>query len=347
MKLVLKTVLALIVLAALAVAGAAWEGHRRFTAPGPLAASGTVFIPKGSGTQAIARLLQQGGVIRDPLVFVAATKLKKANLKAGEYEFAAGVSAEGVMRQMVEGRTLVHKLTVAEGLTVRQVLTLVNGADYLEGDVARLPREGWLLPETWHLSRADDRAEVMARMEKSMRQLLDQLWAGRDPGLPLKSKEEALVLASIVERETGVKAERPRVAAVFLNRLRLGMPLQSDPTVIYGLSDGMGVLDRPLTRADLQTAHPWNTYVNPGLPPTAIANPGRASLEAVLHPADSDDLYFVADGTGGHVFARTLDQHNANVAAWRKIERQRRGEPEPEPVVPVKKAVPVPAKKRR
>lgn len=345
MKALFKLAALLTVVAVLAVVGLAYEGHRRFTGAGPLVESATVVIPRGAGLHAIAARLEQAGIIRDPLVFVAGAKLRRAMLKAGEFEFAPAISPEDVLRQMEEGRTVVHKLTIAEGLTVRQVAGLVRDAGFLAGEVGGLPAEGALLPETWHLSRDDDRAEVIGRMEKSMRQLLDQLWAARAPGLPLKSKEEALALASIVERETGIKAERPRVAAVFINRLRLGMPLQSDPTVIYGLSDGMGVLEQPLSRADLQNGHAWNTYVIAGLPPTPIANPGRASLEAVLHPADSDDLYFVADGTGGHVFARSLDEHNRNVAAWRKVERQRRGEPEPAPAKPVPAKTPQPVKK--
>jgi len=300
------------------------DAHRRFTKPGPLAEATSVVIPKGAGLEAIARKLAAARVVPDPYSFMAGVRLKKASLKAGEYAFPAHVTPEAALAMMAEGRTVVHKLTVAEGLTTKQVLALVREADFLAGEVARIPAEGTLLPETWHLSRDDQRDEVVARMEKSMRQTMDQLWPQRAAGLPLKSKEEALVLASIVERETGIKAERPQVAAVFVNRLRLGMRLQSDPTVIYGLSDAMGVLDRPISRADLETAHRWNTYVIDGLPPTPIANPGRASLEAVLHPADSDALYFVADGSGGHVFAKSLEEHNRNVANWRKVEKARR-----------------------
>lgn len=324
MRIFVKVLLAVIIVAVAATAWAALEGHRRFTAPGPASAATNVVIPKGSGLEAIARRLVAQDVVPDRYSFMVGVKLNKAVLKAGEYAFPARVSPIEAMRMMAEGRTVVHKLTVAEGLTTRQVLALVGEADFLSGAVERVPAEGALLPETWHLSRDDERGEVVDRMEKSMRQLLDQLWAARAEGLPLKSKDEALVLASIVERETGVKAERPQVAAVFVNRLKRGMKLQSDPTVIYGLSDGLGVLDRPLSRADLETTHRWNTYVIEALPPTPIANPGRASLEAVLHPAATDALYFVADGNGGHVFARTLDEHNRNVAAWRKLERARR-----------------------
>lgn len=317
-----------LVLAVLMVAGATWaalEGHRRFTGPGPLAEATSVVIAKGSGLEAIARQLAAARVVPDPYSFMIGAKMRRAALKAGEYAFPAHIAPLDAMTMMAEGRTVVHKLTIAEGLTVRQALQEVAEAEYLAGPVTRKPAEGWLLPETWHLSRDDNRDEVVARMEKSMRQTLDQAWAGRAADLPIKSKEEALVLASIVERETALKAERPLVAAVFLNRLRLGMRLQSDPTVIYGVSDKLGVLDRPISRADLDNPHPWNTYAHDGLPPTPIANPGRASIEAVLHPAKSDALYFVADGSGGHVFATSLDEHNRNVANWRKVEKARKG----------------------
>jgi len=317
-----------LVLCVLALAGGtflALDGHRRFTGPGPLSAPLVLVVPKGAGLDSIARRLETAGVVHDRYSFMIGTKLRQAVLKAGEYEFPAAISGEEVMRMIAEGRTLKHRLTIAEGLTVRQILAEVEQADFLSGSVSKLPAEGWLLPETWVLSRDDDRGELVARMEKAMRQILDELWARRAPDLPLKSPEEALVLASVVERETGVASERPMVAGVFVNRLRLGMRLQSDPTVIYGLSDGMGVLDRPLSRADLEKPHAWNTYVIDRLPKTPIANPGRASLEAVLNPARTDALYFVADGSGGHRFAKSLDEHNANVANWRRVEKDRKG----------------------
>jgi len=312
---------------AVAFVALAWRGHVAFVSPGPAAVPITVVLAKGAGSEAIAAQLEQQGVIADSLVFLVGAKLRRANLKAGEYAFPAHVSAEEALRIIAEGRVVVHKLTVAEGLTVRQVMDLVEGADFLAGPITRQPTEGWLMPETWHMLRDEPRDEVLARMEKAMRRTLDTLWAGRAPGLPLKNPEEALVLASIVERETALPAERPHVASVFYNRLARGMRLQSDPTVIYGVSDGLGVLERPLSRADLDTAHPWNTYQIDGLPRGPIANPGRASLEAVLHPIISDDLYFVADGSGGHAFSRTLDEHNAKVARWRQIERARASTP--------------------
>ena len=313
------------VLAVIVIAAATWiglQGMRHFTGPGPLTETLTIIIPKGAGLEAIARRLEANQVIPDRFSFMIGTRLRKVSLKAGEYEFAPHVSAAQVLEQMAEGRTVKHKLTIPEGLSVRQILALVDGADFLDGTVGDVPAEGRLLPETWLLSRDDSRAELVGRMEKAMQQFLAQAWAGRDADVPLKSPQEALILASVVERETGLKAERPMVAAVFLNRLRLGMRLQSDPTVIYGLSDRLGVLDRALTRTDLDAAHPWNTYVIDRLPQTPIANPGRASIEAVLHPAKTDALYFVADGSGGHVFAKSLDEHNRNVAKWRQVQRQ-------------------------
>lgn len=316
------------VLAVLGVAVGTWaglEGHRRFTGPGPLTEDVNLVVAKGAGLETIARQLAAAEVVPDPYTFMIGARLRQVSLRAGEYAFPAHIRPIDAMTMMAEGRTVVHKLTIAEGLTVRQVLTEVEGAEYLAGTVTRKPAEGALLPETWHLTRGDARDDVVARMEKSMRQALDQAWNGRVAGLSLKTKEEALVLASIVERETAIASERPLVAAVFLNRLRLGMRLQSDPTVIYGVSGRLGVLDRPLTRSDLDNPHPWNTYVHDGLPPTPIANPGRASIEAVLNPAQSDALYFVADGSGGHVFARNLDDHNRNVAKWRKVEKARQG----------------------
>jgi len=311
----------------LAVAATVWAGlawQRNFFSPGPLAEARTVVVPKGAGLAVTAKVLADAGIITSRWALIFGARLFGARPRAGEYLFPAHLSPEAALEQMSEGRTVVHKLTVAEGLTVRRVLDLVRDADYLAGDIGHRPVEGSLLPETWYLSRDDLRDDVIGRMVKSMHQAMETLWASRAPGLPLKSKEEAVVLASIVERETALPAERPHVAAVFENRLRKGMRLQSDPTVIYGISDGLGVIDRPLVHDDLAATHPWNTYVIDGLPPTPIANPGRASLDSVLHPAVSDDLYFVADGTGGHVFARTLEAHNSNVANWRRIENGRR-----------------------
>lgn len=295
----------------------------RIDAPGPLAEDKTLLIPKGSGTFDIAEQLSRAGVVSDEYLFAAAVAAvgRDVSLKAGEYQFAAGLSMRGVIDLLQSGKTVVHRLTVPEGYTTAQILEVLRAAHGLFGEIEGKPGEGTLLPETYHYTWGDSRQALVERMRAGLKKAADDVWAKRDAGLPLKSREEMIVLASIVERETGIAAERPRVAAVFVNRLRHGMKLQSDPTVIYGLSNGGGSIDRQLSKADLAAKHPYNTYVIDGLPPGPIANPGLASLQAVAHPAESDELYFVADGTGGHVFAKTLADHNRNVARWRRLEK--------------------------
>jgi UPF0755 protein len=323
------TLLLIAVLALAAAAAGAWWGYKQFTAPGPLAADTTVIVPRGSSIATIAGLLADAGVIDDRFLFRLGVRLfgRQKPLRAGEYLFAAGISPQGAMQQMIEGRQIQHRLTIAEGLTNRETLELVAAAPGLSGgtpNLAGLGPEGVLLPETYFFVLGDSRADLVTRMKASMEQALAELWPARAGGLPFKDAKEALILASIVEKETGLPEERPHVAAVFLNRLAKGMALQSDPTVIYAITQGRSKLDRALTINDLEIDSPFNTYLMPGLPPAPIANPGRAAIEAVLHPAQSDDLYFVADGTGGHVFAKTLAEHNKNVAAWRKIQAQKR-----------------------
>jgi UPF0755 protein len=212
-----------------------------------------------------------------------------------------------------------RRLTIPEGLTNFQIAHLLWATEGLQGNIPPLPGEGMLFPETYHFSWGDTREDVILRLHQAMRKTLREGWNPRASGLPLKNSQEALILASIVEKETAVAEERPHIAAVFLNRLRHGMRLQSDPTVVYDLTDGKGALGRPLTREDLKQETPSNTYVIDGLPPTPISNPGRLALQAVLHPTVSDDLYFVADGSGGHAFSKTLAEHNRNVARWRKV----------------------------
>ncbi|MEX1204186.1 MAG: endolytic transglycosylase MltG, partial [Dongiaceae bacterium] len=301
-------------------AGAVVWGLSRFERPGPSTADTTLVVPRGAGVTAIARQLGRAGVVEHSLIFALGTRLFAGGrpLRAGEYLFPAGIGARAAMQQMLDGRTVQRRLVVAEGLTAAEVLALVAAAEGLEGE-APPAAEGALLPETYFYSWGDDRAALVARMAAAMQDTLAELWAARAPGLPLDSAAAALTLASIVEKETALAAERPRVAAVFLNRLRRGMKLQSDPTVIYALAGAGGALDRPLTRADLAAPSPYNTYLNAGLPPGPIANPGRAAIAAVLQPAATRELYFVADGNGGHAFAETLDEHNRNVAAWRKL----------------------------
>ena len=298
----------------------------RYLAPGPLAQEKDVIVEKGAGTARIARELAAAGVVEDARIFRWGVRLfgDEAPLRAGEYRFPAAVSAAGAARVLQSGQTVQRRLTIAEGLMHVEIRAELLAAPGLTGVIGELPEEGWLLPETYHYAFGDARADVIARMHDAMTVLLAKAWADRAEGLPLKTAREALILASVVEKETGVAAERPHVAGVFINRLKRGMRLQSDPTVAYGVTGGAAPLDRPLRRDDLEHPTRFNTYVNKGLPPTPIANPGRESIEAVLHPMATDDLYFVADGTGGHAFAKTLREHNANVAKWRKIERSRK-----------------------
>ena len=300
-------------------------GWSRYTLPGPLTEPRTVIIPRGAGVTDIARQLWRSGIIAEPYSFQFGTRIDDTatRLRSGEYAFAPGISPRDAANALALGKTVIRRVTLAEGLTTAQMIALLGGAEGLEGDIGDPPGEGEFLPETYFYSWGDARRQIVARGKRAMAELVTELWAKRAEGLPLRTPAEAVTVASIVEKETSIAEERPRVAAVFLNRLRAGMRLQADPTVIYGITQGRGVLDRPISRADLETPHRWNTYVISGLPPTPIANPGRASLEAVLRPAASDELYFVADGTGRHVFARTLAEHNRNVARLREVERSR------------------------
>lgn len=320
----LGVIAAVIVVALAATAGGAWLYlKQQFDAPGPLAQETIVIVPRGAGLGVIAEDLAAAGVVSDPTVFALGVRLfgDARALKAGEYAFAAGSSMREAAALVASGRTVVHRLTVPEGLTTAEVVALLAAAEPLAGDIAALPPEGSLLPETYHFHRGDSRESVLARMRQSMDEALAALWPTRQENLPLQSPEHALTLASIIEKETGVDSERALVASVFVNRLRKGMPLQSDPTVVYGITEGKAPLGRALTRKDLAEPTAYNTYQIAGLPPGPIANPGRAALEAAMQPAESDYFYFVAAGDGGHAFARTLTEHNANVAKWRKHQR--------------------------
>lgn len=301
-------------------------GYHMFSRPGPLSQTKIVLIPKGADLDAITTMLEREGVIDRTFIFRLGVRLGgwAGKLKAGELRFPAAVSQQTAVRVLMEGKSVLRRLTVAEGLTVAQVLVQIEANKNLWGTVADVPAEGEVLPETYYYVFHEDRDELIARMRRAMTRALDAAWANRAEGLPFKTKRQALILASIIEKETSRASERRRVAGVFVNRLRRGMRLQSDPTVIYGITRGKGPLGRRLLRKDLQRPSRYNTYLIKGLPPGPIANPGRAAIAAAVNPLKTKDLYFVANGTGGHAFAATLAQHNRNVTRWRRIQRQRR-----------------------
>jgi UPF0755 protein len=304
----------------------------QFDQPGPLGYATVVVIPKGEGLSAIADRLEREGVIADRRIFVASALYFRAQdkLKAGEYAIKKNASIREVLDTLVEGKAILYSVSLPEGLTSMQVVERLKATEELTGPMPLIPPEGSLLPDTYRFAKGTSRDELIARMQNEQGKFVDKLWATRISGLPLKTKQEAVTLASIVERETGRADERPRVASVFVNRLKSNMPLQSDPTIIYGLSGGKGTLGRGILKSEIEQMTPYNTYRNRGLPPTPIANPGRAALEATLRPAKTSDLYFVADGSGGHIFAEKLEEHQKNVAKWRVIEKELREKEEEE-----------------
>lgn len=311
-------------LGAAAVGGIWWELDRRFAEEGPLREAQILWVERGNTVKAVGEKLEDMDAVDDSRVFRLAARLERlsADLKAGEYEIPAAASVDDIVSLLADGKPMLRFVTVPEGRTSRQVVAIVNEAAMLTGTIDTVPAEGALLPETYSYQRGDTRQSVIDRMAAAHDEVLTALWVERDADLPLETAEEAVILASIVEKETGLAEERPLVASVFVNRLRKGMRLQSDPTIIYGLTGGEP-LGRGIRRSELDRETPYNTYIIRGLPPTPIANPGQSALAAVLNPPQTDYLYFVADGTGGHVFASTLEEHNRNVAAWRRIERER------------------------
>jgi len=319
-KLILLAVVLLV--AAGATSGAfLWE-ESNFASAGPAASETVVVIATGSSVRTVADALATNGIVSNALLFRLGVlrRGKAAAIKAGEYAFPPRISMADAMGMLIERKVLQHRITIAEGLTSDAAIALVDADPVLAGASTVTP-EGSLLPETYLFERGTTRAEILARMHKAQQDLVLEQWTKRKQGLPIATPEDALKLASIVEKETGVAAERPRVAAVFLNRLRMHMRLESDPTIIYGLTKGVP-LGHPLRQSELETPNPYSTYQIDGLPPTAICNPGKSSIAAVMNPADSNELFFVADGTGGHVFAKSIAEHQRNVAQLRRRERE-------------------------
>lgn len=309
--------------------------YYQYERPGPLDVSRAISIPRGEGRIAIAERLEREGIIANRWTFVLNHLVQNAlesgeagELKAGEYEFKKSTSMREVLRTLIDGKSILAKLTIPEGLTSQQIVERLRAEPSLSGEITAVPPEGSLLADTYAFSKGRDRQELLDLMRTEQQRLLTRVWERRQADIPLAAPEEALILASVIEKETGRADERERVAAVFVNRLRKGMRLQSDPTIIYGIVAGQGPLGRPITRGDIEQKTPYNTYHIPRLPPTPICNPGRAAIEAALNPAKTGDLYFVANGDGGHAFSATLKDHNAAVADWRKIEREMRAKQE-------------------
>ncbi|HWK38504.1 MAG TPA: endolytic transglycosylase MltG, partial [Hyphomicrobium sp.] len=327
---ILSGVFTLILFLMLAAGGMLALLYHQFEAPGPLTASRVITVPRGEGRIEIATRLEKEGAISNRWAFIANYLLRNAigpkqtELKAGDYEIKKHASMAEIMETLALGRGVLSKITIPEGWTSLQIVQRLREEEELVGEITEIPPEGSLLPDTYRYSKGMDRRELLERMQSEMQRLLAAEWERRQPSLPITTPEEALVFASIVEKETGRADERGRVASVFMNRLRKGMRLQSDPTVIYGIAGGQGSLGRPITRADLDQKTAHNTYQIGGLPPTPICNPGRSAIEASLDPPKTNDLYFVADGTGGHTFSDTLKDHNAAVSVWRKVERERK-----------------------
>jgi UPF0755 protein len=320
-----NAIITLLIILMIGAGTAYYYGRQILESPGPLQEDKVVNIPARAGKRDIAEVLQREGVINvNPWYFIGGVLALKASqdLKPGEYQFQKNASLRDVIGTIVEGKVVQHAVTIPEGLTSEQIVARLSDNDIFTGSVREIPREGTLLPETYKFPRGTPREQVVQRMQQAQKRVLAEIWERRNPDVPLRSPDQLITLASIVEKETGKADERSRVAAVYVNRLRQKMKLQSDPTIIYGLVGGKGTLGRPIKRSEITQPSPYNTYVIEGLPPGPIANPGRASLEAAANPARTRDLFFVADGSGGHAFTETYDQHQKNVAKLRSMEKQ-------------------------
>jgi UPF0755 protein len=310
----------LAIVAVLAGAAGTYFVYKEYMKPGPLAED-RIFTVEPGGVAEVAAVLEDNGIIDNARIFevMAYVSGARTRLRAGEYQFPKQASMQEVMALIASGKSITYKISVPEGFTSEMAVNRINENDVLTGPPAVVPPEGSIMPDTYVFRRGMTRQKLVEDMRAAQTKLIDELWGVRLSVPVIDSKEKAVTLASIVEKETGVAEERPLIASVFINRLKKGMRLQSDPTIIYGIAGGKGKLDRSLTRTDIETETPYNTYRIRGLPPGPIANPGRAALEAVLNPPSTEFLYFVADGTGGHAFASTLDEHNRNVRKWRQI----------------------------
>ncbi len=303
------------------IGGSVFTTYSQFVSEGPLTAHKEVYIPKGKGLKQIARLLYREGVIASPSVFMLGVRASGnlSKIKAGEYSFPKHSSAKMVMDILVGGQTYIRKFKVPEGLSSHQIVALLDKAKGLTGEVSQVPKDGTLLPDTYHYSYGDTKEGMITRMKNAMQRTVAELWETRAENLPIDTPEEAIILASVVEKETALAKERPLIASAFVNRLNKGMPLQSDPTVLYALTNGKYDLKRSLTYKDLKHPSPYNTYYIKGLPKGAISNPGRAAIQAVLQPAETKYIYFVANGKGGHNFSETYAGHQKNVQNWRSV----------------------------
>lgn len=328
----LNFMMTLAVIAAVVAGGGFYYALQTFQGPGPLTVNERYVVNPGANLVRIANELEGGGIVSNSRIFryMAQSYMGKGDtLKAGEYEIKAGMSMKEIVDLLESGKSILHPINFAEGMTVHQMFMRLAEDENLIGDLpATMPPEGSLRPDTYKFTRGTKREEIVSQALVAQKRLVEQIWEKRDPDLPVRTIEEFVTLASIVEKETGKDDERAHVASVFINRLNKGMRLQSDPTVLYGIFGGQGrPTDRPIYQSDLQKETPYNTYVIKALPVGPIANPGRAALEAVAHPWKTNDYYFVADGTGGHAFAATLEEHNANVRRWRRIEAERAATP--------------------
>ena len=322
----LNRLITLLLIGSICVVGLSYIVRRQFDQPGPLNYPTVFVVARGEGVGAIAKRMEREGIISDRWTFFIAARYFKVQdkIKAGDFTVKANASLRDILDTLVEGKSILYSVSLVEGMTSYQIVERLKADGELSGDITEVPPEGSLLPDTYRFAKGTSRDELIRRMQGEQKKFLEGLWSTRSPELQSWKPEDFINIAAIVEKEASRADERPRVAAVYWNRLKKGMPLQADPTIIYGASNGKGTLGRGILKSELHDEdNPYNTYRNKGLPPTPIANPGRAAIEAALKPARTSDLYFVADGTGGHTFAESYSDHQRNVAKWRQIEKER------------------------